>query len=726
MQYADNGTAKGYWSGIDRSCTCESSRGILGASFTVLTLASVTTSAEGEEMPEDTATSQEPYTLTISRLTIDKLGVKLYDKASAVVAELISNAYDADATECYVELPLGTELASKDPTTAEPIDKGLEIVVKDNGHGMTPDEARAFYLKIGQDRREHVGQGPKSRFKKRPVMGRKGIGKLAPFGICRRIEVLSCGGDMVPGQGFITTHFYLDFDSIVQDTDEAVLLETGQMDGIFQMQAGTTVRLTSFLPKRVPDSETFHRQLATRFALSAEDFAVYLRNTRVSPPQDSAVEECDIPYQDGTWIDVSEYPVIADGETLQATGWIAMARDSYKSVDLSGIRIYARGKLAARTRDFDRTSGFTGEFTMRSYLVGEIHADWLDDDDGEDLVQTDRQSILWDSDRGQALQRWGAGLITKVAAASRQPRREKKSALFMQQARLGDRAEERYHDQDVVKAAVDLGRQIGAFADMDEMGDPTYVEDLTQVILSVAPHQALVQAFQRISKQQDATIDELISLFGKARLAEMASYGQMAAERVRSIKQLQDVIAKPDVVERDLQRLIAAAPWLIQPDWSLLTQNRPLTVFRDRFVEFWKRTYGEEIEIAVSYEKKQPDFTLIQHGRKLHIVEIKKPGHLFDVADFSRLENYVEAFEQFFAENQGIAANFPERWVIHLIADGVNVTDRTARRAFESLRDKQLVVVRTWTDFLAGAVAAHEAFLDVYEEARSLVRDATG
>ena len=31
------------------------------------------------------------YHLRISRLTVDKLGVKLYDKASAVVAELIAN-----------------------------------------------------------------------------------------------------------------------------------------------------------------------------------------------------------------------------------------------------------------------------------------------------------------------------------------------------------------------------------------------------------------------------------------------------------------------------------------------------------------------------------------------------------------------------------------------------------------------------------------------------------
>ena len=34
------------------------------------------------------------YTMPISPLAVDKLGVKLYDKVSAVLAELIANAYD--------------------------------------------------------------------------------------------------------------------------------------------------------------------------------------------------------------------------------------------------------------------------------------------------------------------------------------------------------------------------------------------------------------------------------------------------------------------------------------------------------------------------------------------------------------------------------------------------------------------------------------------------------
>lgn len=55
----------------------------------------------------------EKYKMTISRLTIDKLGVKLYDRVSAVIAEIIANSYDADATEVTLRTPMGELLATK-------------------------------------------------------------------------------------------------------------------------------------------------------------------------------------------------------------------------------------------------------------------------------------------------------------------------------------------------------------------------------------------------------------------------------------------------------------------------------------------------------------------------------------------------------------------------------------------------------------------------------------
>ena len=84
--------------------------------------------------------NRKKYTMTISRLSVEKLGVKLYDKASAVIAELISNSYDADATQVTIEAPMGEYLAFK--KDGKVVSKQVEIRVTDDGLGMTPDEVQ--------------------------------------------------------------------------------------------------------------------------------------------------------------------------------------------------------------------------------------------------------------------------------------------------------------------------------------------------------------------------------------------------------------------------------------------------------------------------------------------------------------------------------------------------------------------------------------------------------
>ena len=81
----------------------------------------------------------------------------------------------------------------------------------------------------------------------------------------------------------------------------------------------------------------------------------------------------------------------------------------------------------ATTRDFEQPAGFTGEFhAIRSYLVGEVYADWSDLDDGEDLIRSDRQSILWESDYGGSLSRpEGASLIKEIGELPKDPRRKR-------------------------------------------------------------------------------------------------------------------------------------------------------------------------------------------------------------------------------------------------------------------------------------------------------------
>ncbi|KEP72206.1 hypothetical protein HR12_48545 [Microbacterium sp. SUBG005] len=162
------------------------------------------------------------------------------------------------------------------------------------------------------------------------------------------------------------------------------------------------------------------RQLERRFALAAEDFEVLVRDTRVATAAPLKMTKFAIPIVDETRIPLEQRPVsMEDGTQLPVSGWVAMAKEAYRNEETAGVRIYARGKIVATTRDFEQPAGYTGEFATRSYMVGEVHADWLDDDEGEDLVRTDRQSILWESERGAALRRWGAEITKEIGRRSR-------------------------------------------------------------------------------------------------------------------------------------------------------------------------------------------------------------------------------------------------------------------------------------------------------------------
>jgi hypothetical protein len=660
--------------------------------------------------------SASPYHLRISRLTVDKLGVKLYDKASAVVAELIANGYDADAEAVTVRIPLNVKLASR--AGGDLNDLGYVIEVEDDGHGMTPEEAIDFYLRVGADRRTRKNEdGSRSRKKKRPVMGRKGIGKLAPFGICRRIEVWSAGGPKTKN-GYAITHFFMDFEKIVRDDDDAVPLEVGSDDRKWSKKSGTRIRLTSFLAKRVPDRETFLRQLAVRFTFAKPDFKILVLDTNDEQAAIIGVDPLDIPLLTGSRIDLATRPVIADdGTVLAVTGWLGMAKEAYKNEEMMGVRIYARGKIAGVTRDFNQPAGFTGEFAMRSYLVGQVEAEWLDLDQGEDLVRTDRQDILWDSDYGQLLRRWGAELIKEIARVSREPRRVRVRDEFLRKSGIEARARERFGDKQVARVAIDLAKKFGGFAAEDELNDEVYVEDLSQIILSVAPHQALMEAFHEFANKitsGGASLDQMLDIFNKAQIAELASYAQIAAQRVRVINDLQQII-DVSMDENKFQSLISSAPWLIEPSWTVITKNQSLKNFKHAFEKYWKKEHGSDVSLAIGHEDKRPDFTLVSIDGLMHIVEIKKAGHDFDDKDCARLLNYVDAFERFFDENKETVSEFYRGWRIDLVADGEKLKQTSNKHAYKRIEELKRVKRMSWRDFLTRAKKVHEQFLEVHD-----------
>lgn len=123
------------------------------------------------------------------------LGLQMYSGAVPAIAELVANAYDADATSVQIEVPLDTAL-----------DANSEIVIRDDGLGMTFEDVNEKYLLVGRDRRASgADRSPGGRL----VLGRKGLGKLAGFGIAKIVTITGSsylrwvGADTPSGAGLL-------------------------------------------------------------------------------------------------------------------------------------------------------------------------------------------------------------------------------------------------------------------------------------------------------------------------------------------------------------------------------------------------------------------------------------------------------------------------------------------------------------------------------------------
>lgn len=675
-----------------------------------------------------TEKEQPRYTMRIERKIVDMLGLKLYDKIAAVVAEIIANSYDADATEVNVRLPLGKALAVKKKGGIE--EKGFVIEIIDDGHGMTPEEANAFYLRVGKDRREDPKQGDRSR-EGRLVMGRKGIGKLAPFGVCHTIEIRSAGGKK-SDKGYMVTHFELDYDRIVEETNEEdneYHPKPLEDDRKWEEKSGTTIRLKNFLPKIVPDKDTFNRQLSYRFGLTLPNFSIKVIDTKEEEPEaEFSIGKQDIPLMEGTKIVVNDIPVITDeGDHLPVSGWVGMSKRPCKNVEFAGVRIYVRGKIASITRDFGLPSGFTGEFVMRSYLVGEIHVDWMDDE--EDLIQTHRQDILWASELGQAFSKWGREIIKKVARLAGEPRRKIVRERFLEVSNLKELAQKRFKDEELEKTALAIGEKIGSFASEDELEDKDYVAGLADIILAFAPHKLLVDTFKQIHEMVDeeGKVDYklLVKLFETSRIAQYSSYGQIVSEKIKVIDTFESTIRKGEILEKDLQKILEDAPWLIESRWEVLTANQSFKNFRVAFESWHKEKYGKEILTTTNilHPTKRPDFVFVHAENSLIIVEIKPPKHAFNDKDWERLNNYYDAVEEFFKAKVEFKRLFPDGFKIILVADEVKITDSTKRKAFQLLKENNALVNRGWDALLHDTKMAHQDFLKAREEFEATVEE---
>lgn len=165
----------------------------------------------------------------VKHLTVDKRIVRLlsastYENFPGAIREMVSNAYDADATEVNITIDLKKDF----------------IEIRDNGNGMTPDEF-GFFLRIAGQKRDQ--RRISSVFSRRQI-GQFGIGFLAifPFGMEIEIESTALRSKItfkakVPAEKYIREGQTIDVEDIQIPGYEIV-------DESYYDQHGTTIHIS--------------------------------------------------------------------------------------------------------------------------------------------------------------------------------------------------------------------------------------------------------------------------------------------------------------------------------------------------------------------------------------------------------------------------------------------------------------------------------------------------
>ena len=344
--------------------------------------------------------NDSPFELRFDPQTIKHLGVRMYSTLPPALAEIISNSYDADANKVVI-------------TLTEDAGKPKQIKVEDDGKGLSLDEINGKFLVIGRNRRNDEGDVPSKKYNRLPT-GKKGLGKLALFGLAKTITILT-------RQNGKQNEFVLDWDDlsaahgIYQPKATQIDQPTGEADG-------TIITLTH-LKRESPFDFSGLADSLSRIFIFDENFHLIIESPsgdKISIDNKRRYQTLDKQFE---W-DLSStvlVPTTSEYFGKMAGLLITSEKPLAPASGLRGIALFSRGKLVNAPEFF--SSSTSSHFYQ--YLTGWISVDFIDLM-AEDVISTNRQSIDWEHHEMEKLRKFLSGIVSQVNNDWRVKRKAKK------------------------------------------------------------------------------------------------------------------------------------------------------------------------------------------------------------------------------------------------------------------------------------------------------------
>lgn len=338
------------------------------------------------------------FELRFDPKTIEHLGVKMYSTLPPALAELISNSYDADSGE--VKLKFHEQNGSP-----------VSIQIIDNGDGMTAEDIQERFLVIGRNRRKEDGDTRTKKYHRLPT-GKKGLGKLALFGLAKTITITTrrLGKE---------NKFELDWNSLIGSSG-VYKPKTLRVDESTDLGDGTIIRLSNLKRTTPFDLDGLANSLSKIFIVD-DDFRIVLESTDgerlvVDNKRRYSLLDKQFEWNVATLVKGGEYEDKISGSIY--TGKTPISPSS----GLRGVTLFSRGKMVNAPEYFSNSA--SSHFFQ--YLTGWLSVDFIDLIE-EDVISTNRQAINWEQDDMSRLRKFISGIISHVNSDWRAKRKEEKN-----------------------------------------------------------------------------------------------------------------------------------------------------------------------------------------------------------------------------------------------------------------------------------------------------------